>query len=140
MDIQLYNDILDGLKKWNTAQGAPFGNSVAPMQTTDTKYPLSVFAEINNTANRQFNTCYDRLATLGYRLTVFAKDYRKDGVKVDKQSVARQVAQTMNEFLTDVVGLHQIGFSARPLLNDNSIFQIDLTYAADLHENRRTIF
>lgn len=140
MDIKLYDDIFEGLRKWNEAQGKPFGNSVAKMQTTETKYPLSVLSEINNTAYRQFNTCYERLSLLGYRLTVYAKDSRKSEVKTDKQTVARQIAQKMNEFLTDYVGLHQIGFSAMPTLNDNSIFQIDLTYAADLHENRRTIF
>lgn len=140
MDIQVYNNILDGLKSWNEKQGKPYGNSVAPMQTTDTKYPLTILSEINNTANRQFNTCYDRLATLGYRLTVLAKDYRKDGVKLDKQSVARELAKKMNEYLTEYVGLAQIGFSPRPLLNDNSIYQIDITYAGELHENRRRIF
>ena len=140
MDIKLYNDILEGLKKWNEAEGKPFGNSVAKMQTTETKYPLTVFEEINNTANGQFATCYDRLSTLGYRLTVYAKDSRKGEVKTDKQEVARQIAQKMNEFLTDYVGLHQMGFSPKPMLNDNSIYQIDLTYAADLHENRRRIF
>lgn len=140
MDITIYDDILGGLKFYNEKIGKPYGNAVASMQTTDTKYPLTVFSEINNTADRTFNTCRERLSTLGYRLTVFAKDSRKADAKADKQTVARQVAQKMNEFLTDYVGLHQIGFSARPLLNDNSIFQIDLTYVADFHENRRTIY
>jgi hypothetical protein len=140
MDITIYDDILEGLKAYNEKIGKPYGNSVASMQTTDTRYPLTVLSEINNTADRIFNTCRERLSTLGYRLTVYAKDSRKAENKADKRTVARQIAQKMNEFLTDYVGLHQIGFSERPLLNDNSIFQVDLTYAADFHENRRTIY
>ena len=79
-----------------------------------------------------FNSCFDRVASTGY----MARIYAKTKGKVDKQTIAREVAQMVDKYLT-YCGLTRISYNANESLNDNSIYEIILTYSGHLHENRR---
>lgn len=136
MDIGVYEIIFNDLKAYNEDIGKPYDNAIVHYPSAKPTYPYCVFEEINNLANRSYNTNFDRVATLGYKLDIYAKEKNK----VSKQQIAREVAQALNKFLTENVGLQQISFTVVPQLNNSTIYQITITYAAQLHENRRKFF
>jgi hypothetical protein len=133
MDIQVYEDILQGLKAYNEDIGKPYNNAVVRYPTSDTTYPHSVLRETTNLASPTYNGRFDRVSTLGYSLIVYAKQKNK----VPKDKVAREVAQHLNTYLTQVVGLKQVGYNYVPQMNDNSICAVAITYTVQLHENRQ---
>ena len=133
MDILAYEYTLQGLKEYNEAKGAPYGNVVVPYPTTDTTFPLTVLEEIRNVANPMFNFCKERVSSVGYRADIYAKN---KGTKVDKQTIAREIAKIADEYLT-AIGLTRISFNVSELENDASIYHITMTYSGNLHENRR---
>ena len=136
MDIQVYEDILQGLKDCNEKLGKPYGTAVVRYPTKDTTYPHCVFRETTNLANETYNGRFDKIATLGYALVVYAK--QKNNTPKDR--VAREVAKELNSYLTEVVGLRQVGYNYVPQINDNSTCSVVITYTAQLHENRQRFF
>lgn len=132
MDILAYEYLKNGLKEYNEKLGKPRGNVIVPYPTESTTYPHTVFQEIRNVANPSYNTCYDRVASTGY----VARIYAKTKGKVDKQTIAREVAQMVDKYLT-YCGLLRISYNANESVNDNSIYEIIMTYSGNLHENRR---
>ncbi len=132
MDTKTYKILLSGLTDYNASLEKNYGNAVLPYPATTPTYPYTVFDEIRNVANANYNTCYDRVASVGYRVDVFAKTKGK----VTKQDIAREIAQKVDKYLTGV-GLLRVSYNASELENDSSIYHIIITYSADLHENRR---
>lgn len=134
MDIQIYEDIFDGLKEYNDKLLNNYGNIIVPFPSTS-KYPNTVFKEIRNVANSRYNTRYDKVSSIGYRVDIYAKTKGS----IDKQTIARQLMKYIDDYLTYTVGLLQVSYNAIDLENDASIYQITLTYSAYFYENRRTI-
>ena len=132
MDILAYNYLYDGLVDMNEKSGKPRGNVVVHYPTSNPTYPYTVFDEIRNVANASYNTAFDRVASTGY----VARIYAKTKGKVDKQTIAREVAQMVDKYLT-YCGLLRISYNANESVNDNSIYEIIMTYSGNLHENRR---
>lgn len=132
MDILAYNYLYDGLMDMNEKSGKPRGNVVVHYPTANPTYPYTVFDEIRNVANALYNTCFERVASTGY----VARIYAKTKGKVDKQTIAREVAQMVDKYLT-YCGLLRISYNANESVNDNSIYEIIMTYSGNLHENRR---
>jgi adenine-specific DNA methylase len=132
MDILTYDYLLNGLKEYNKEIDQNYGNVVVPFPTTNTTYPTTVFEEIRNVANQNYNSCYERLASVGYRADIYAKTKGS----VSKQIIARKIAQEVDEYLTNV-GLTRVSFNVSELENDSSIYHIIMTYSGNLHENRR---
>ena len=132
MDILAYNDLYDGLVDMNDKSGKPRGNVIVHYPTANPTYPYTVFDEIRNVANASYNTAFDRVASTGY----VARIYAKTKGKVDKQTIAREVAQMVDKYLT-YCGLLRISYNANESVNDNSIYEIIMTYSGNLHENRR---
>ena len=132
MDILTYEYLKEGLKDFNEKSGKPRGNAIVSFPTKDTTYPHTVFNEIRNVANPSYNTCFDRVSSTGY----VARIYAKTKGKVDKQTIAREVAQMVDKYLT-YCGLLRISYNANESVNDNSIYEIIMTYSGNLHENRR---
>lgn len=135
MDIQVYEDILGGLVAYNDNLAENYGNLVVPTSPTEPTYPLTVFEEIRNIPMRSYNTCYDRVASIGYRVDIYAKS-KGD---ITKQTIARRLAKDIDSYLTNNVGLTQVSWNVSELENDSSVYHIIMTYVADLHENRRRI-
>lgn len=132
MDILAYNYLYDGLVDMNEKSGKPRGNVIVHYPTANPTYPYTVFDEIRNVANASYNTAFDRVASTGY----VARIYAKTKGKVDKQTIAREVAQMVDKYLT-YCGLLRISYNANESVNDNSIYEIIMTYSGNLHENRR---
>lgn len=132
MDILAYNDLYDGLVAFNEKSGKPRGNVIVHYPSATPTYPHTVFDEIRNVANSSFNTCFERVSSTGYMVRIYAKTKGK----VDKQTIAREIAQMVDTYCT-TVGLLRISYNANESVNDNSIYEIIMTYSGNLHENRR---
>ena len=132
MDILTYEYLLNGLKEYNKQIEQNYGNVVVATPPTNPTYPLTVFDEIRNVANLNYNSCYERLSSVGYRVDIYAKTKGS----VSKQIIARRIAQEVDEYLTNV-GLTRVSFNVSELENDSSIYHIIITYSGNLHENRR---
>lgn len=132
MDILAYEYLKKGLKDYNEKSGKPRGNVIVPYPTANPTYPYTVFDEIRNVANSSYNTCFERVASTGY----VARIYAKTKGKVDKQTIAREVAQMVDRYLSSF-NLTRISYNANESVNDNSIYEIIMTYSGNLHENRR---
>ena len=132
MDILAYNYVLQGLQDYNKAQGKPRGNVVVPYPTTDTTYPHTVLEEIRNVANPLYNTCHDRVASVGYRADIYAQTKGN----ITKQQIARECAKVADEYLT-AIGLTRISFNVSELEKNGTVYHIIMTYSGNLHENRR---
>lgn len=132
MDILAYNYLYDGLVDMNEKSGKPRGNDIVRYPPSKPTYPITVFQEIRNVANASYNTSFDRVSSTGYSVRIYAKTKGN----VDKQTIAREVAQMVDKYLT-YCGLLRISYNANESINDNSIYEIIMTYSGNLHENRR---
>ena len=132
MEVELYEKILESLKKYNSSIPQNYGNEIVSISPTNPTYPLTVFDEIRNVANRYYNTPYERVSSVGYRLDIYAKTKGN----VTKQTIARRIAKEMDCFMTDHVGLLRVGYAVSELENDSSIYHIILTYDGNLNEHR----
>ena len=134
MDILAYEYMFEGLKDYNSTIEQNYGNVVVGTPPSNPTYPLTVFDEIRNVANPNYNGCFERVASVGYRADIFAKT--KGSVK--KQIIARRIAQEVDRYLTNV-GLTRVSFNVSELENDNSIYRIIMTYSGNLQEFRRKL-
>ena len=134
MDILAYEYMLQGLKDYNATIEQNYGNVIVATPPTNPTYPLTVFDEIRNVANLNYNSCYERVASVGYRADIYAKTKGS----VSKQIIARRIAQEVDKYLTNV-GLTRVSFNVSELENDSSIYHIIITYSGNLHENRRKL-
>ena len=134
MDIYAYDYMLQGLIDFNEQSGKPYKNEVVPYPTTNTRYPFTVFEEIRNIANPQYNGCVDRVASVGYRADIYAQTKGN----VTKQTIARKCAEVVDKYLTGI-GLTRVSFNVSELENDSSTYHIIMTYSGNLHENRRRL-
>lgn len=134
MDIQVYENILNGLKSYNDSVEQNYGNDIVSYPPSNPSYPLTIFDEIRNVANPNYNGCFDRVASVGYRVDIYAKTKGN----VTKQTIARKIAQIVDKYLTNV-GLTRVSFNVSELENDSSIYHIIMTYSGNLHENRNNL-
>ena len=134
MDIQAYDKILSGLKKYNDSMEQNYGNTIVTYPPANPSYPLTIFDEIRNIANPNFNGCFDRVSSVGYRCDIYAKTKGN----VTKHTIARKIAQFVDEYLSGI-GLLRVSFNVSELENDSSIYHIIMTYSGNLHENRNKI-
>ena len=132
MDILTYEYLLQGLKDYNSTISENYGNVVVATPPTKPTYPLTIIDEIRNVANPNYNSCYERVSSVGYRVDVYAKTKGS----VSKQIIARKIAQEVDNYLTNV-GLTRASFNVSDLENDSSIYHIIMTYSGNLYENRR---
>jgi hypothetical protein len=132
MDILTYEYLKEGLKAYNEQNGKPYGNTVVGKAPKSPTYPLTILNEIRNVST-DLNSDYDRVASVGYSVKIEAKN---KGTKVENQTVAREVAQFVNRYL-EYYNLKRISYNENTSVNDDSIYEIVMTYSGNLHENRR---
>lgn len=133
MNITIYEDILRGMKAYNEAHSEEnYGNAVVPYPTAKPTFPYTVFDEVRNIANPLYRTPLDRITSNGYRVDIFAKTKGN----VTKQIIARRIAQLIDNYLSNCVGLLQVSYNVLPSENDDSIYHIAMMYEATLHINR----
>lgn len=137
MDIEFYDIVLKDLQQYNDNLDKNYGNVVLSYPSTNPTYPYTIFDEIRNNANQDYNTRYDKVASVGYTVNIYAKTKGN----VTKKTIARKLMKDIDDFLTNTVGLFQMSMNdnGNGLENDSSIYHIVLTYTGNLHENRRQI-
>ena len=133
MDILAYEYLKQGMEAYNAENGKPHGNAIVGYAPKTPTYPLTIFSEIRNTANASYNTCFERVASVGYSVRINAK---KKGTIDNKQTIAREIAQFIDRYLSSF-NLTRISYNENPSVNDDSIYEIIMTYSGNLHENRR---
>ena len=138
MDNKVYFDILNGLKEYNKSLSENYGNAIYSLppkidKNKDLKFPITRFSQIRNVANPSFNTCFDRVASVGFSLDIFAKD---KGTKKLRNEIALELAEKFDAFLTNI-GLLRISYNEFDLEAQGAIYRISMTYSGNLHENRR---
>ena len=132
MDILTYEYLKEGLIAYNEKNGKPYGNAVVGKAPKSPTYPLTIFNEIRNVSTT-LNSCHERVGSVGYSVKIEAKN---KGTKVENQTVAREVAQFINKYL-EYFNLKRISYNENTSVNDDSIYEIIMTYSGNLHENRR---
>ena len=132
MDILFYEILKQELIEYNNSYDKPYGNEIVPFATSNTTYPHTVFKEIRNTTNTQFDTPHDRVANVGYRIDVYAKTQNS----IDKETIARQVAKLVDGFFT-MKRVPRVSFNVTFEGQNQSICHIMMTYNSNLSEFRR---
>lgn len=135
MDIKVYDDIINGLREYNDNLTENYGNVIVEYPSAKPTYPYTVFREIRNVADTRYNTRYQKVSSLGYRVDIFAKSMGN----ISKSDIARNLMQSIDDFLSNTVGLTQISYNYSDIENDASIYSIILTYTCNFDENRRRI-
>lgn len=136
MDIQVYNELYDGLKQFvELNKNACHKASVVKFAKSQQTYPYIVFEEIRNVEGTlSFGDIPDKTSNLGYNVKIYAKTIGK----VDKMEVAREIAQVIDNFLT-TLGLRQVSFNPDALVADGDLYGLIIMYNANFYNNRRKI-
>ena len=134
MNIKVYEDLYEALKKYNDELPENYGNEVYDdvvklPYTLDNSFPLTIFQEINNVSNSRFMSPIERISTVGYTLAV----YSTDKGQITNKKIARELAEQLDNFLT-LCGLTRISYNSNRL--DNGVYYIILTYTGNLYENK----
>lgn len=137
MDIQIYEDLYDGLESFLKEKGKdcynPIMNHYEPK--TSSNFPLVIFEEIrNNHGKLSFGDIPDKTSNLGYRVKIYAKT-KGNKTKLD---IARKVAQYVDMFLSSF-GLRQVSFNPDTSVAEGDLYGIILMYNANFYNNRRKI-
>ena len=135
MDILAYEYMLQGLKDYNATIEQNYGNVIVKYPTKNTTFPHTQFVENRNVANPNYNGRFERVASVGYSVRIYAKS---KGSKVDKLTVARTVAQICDEYLTNI-GLTRVSYNVFDNEESGAICEIIMTYSGNLHEFRRKL-
>ena len=134
MDISAYEYMLQGLKDYNATIEQNYGNVIVKFPTKDTTFPHTQFIETRNVSNRNYNSCYERVASVGYAVRIYAKTKGS----VDKLTIARTIVQIVDNYLTNI-GLTRASYNVFENEEGGAICEIVMTYSGNLHENRRKL-
>ena len=134
MDILAYEYILQGLKDYNSTIAQNYGNVIVKFPTKNTTFPHTQFIENRNVSNPRYNSNFDRVASVGYSIRIYAKTKGS----VDKLTIAREIAKIVDEYLTNI-GLNRVSYNVMENEEGGAICEIIMTYSGNLHENRRNL-
>lgn len=128
MDILAYEQLKQGLIEYNELKGKPRGNTILSKPPKNPSYPITILTEIRNIDN----LIAERVSSVGYRVDIYAKTKGK----IDNQTIAREIAYYVNEYLSSK-RLKRVSFNVNLIENEDSICAITMTYAGNLEEYRR---
>lgn len=132
MDILTYDYLLQGLKDHNSRATKNYGNTVLRLPPSDPKYPISILREIRNSSTG-YNTCYQKVASVGYRVDIFAQAKGK----ISHDIIARTIAKEIDDYMTEN-NLSRVSKNENELIDEQRVlYHIILTYEGNLDENRR---
>jgi len=136
MDIRVYDRILRDLIVFNDALTEEnYDNVILSVPPTEPTYPHTIIDEIDNKPFKAYNTPFDKLSSLSYRIDIYAKAIGT----TPKNLVARTLAKQIDTYLTNYVGLTQMSYNVSNLENDSTIYHIIMIYMGEYHENKGSI-
>ena len=133
MNIITYEDIYRDMVTFNSQLSVNYGNVVRQNETTKTTYPYTIIEEIRNTEDPSYNTMFDKISILGYKITVMAKTKGQ----ITGQKIARHLSAQFDDYMQNYVGVKRTSFLPYKDGDDNSIYALQTIYTGNLHENRR---
>jgi hypothetical protein len=95
---------------------------------------LIMISEIRNTANPSYNTPFERVASIGFSVDIYAQSQGD----ISKKTIARELAKLADEYMS-AINLLRSGFVPDGLVRDASLHRIIMTFTGSLHENTRRI-
>lgn len=125
---QLYNDLV----KYNASLQNNYANTVLDLAPNTKKYPYTIFSTIRDVANKNYNTCYGRVSSKGYRLDIYAQDKGK----VKRNKIAQSICEQLDEFMS-AIGLQRVSYNEFDVENEGTVFHIITTYSSDYDEYRK---
>lgn len=137
MDIQIYEDIKQGLKSHfkDLNLSKAYNPAVVGFEPSNPTYPMVKIQEPRNVPFESFRGRLETIANLGYKVDIYAKQQ----VGVSKQDVARKLMKYCNDYLT-CIGLRLV--SSNEIENDGQngdLYHIILMFNANYFEQRKTI-
>ena len=131
MDIQVNNEIYNGLKEYNSKLSKNYGNSILELAPREKKvYPYTIFQTIRDTSID--NSCYGKRSSKGYRVDIYAQDKGK----FSRKDIAQILAQQVDYYLSDI-NLKRVSYNEIDLENNGTTYHIIMTYSGELDEYRR---
>lgn len=131
MDVHAYKDLYNSYEAYNDSLENNYGNIVTDLPPNRPELPITVFSEVRNVATA-FNSCFGKVASVGYRVDIFAQDKGE----ISRIDIAREIAQQADEFFT-ALGLQCTSFNANALYDEGGTYRIMLVYSGNLDESRR---
>ena len=132
MDIHAFEQLFTAYKEYNNDLADNYGNEIVDLPPINPEFPLTIFSEIRNVANAQYHSCYERVASVGYRVDIYAKDKGK----FSRLQIAREIAEQADTFFT-LCGLNRVSFNGNALSDEGGTYHIIMTYSGNLEEYRR---
>lgn len=133
MDIQINREICTALAEYNKGLEKNYGNVVLDAPPVNKKYPLTVIQNIRDVANANYNSCYGRVSSKGYKVHIYAQDKGK----ISRVVIAETIAKNVDDFLGRQVGLIRESYNSIDLENEGTTLHIIMTYSGNLDEYRR---
>lgn len=131
MNIDFYDIVLDGLKKYNAENvSKKYKNTIVSIPPTKPTYPLTVFEEIDNSSATR-NKLLDVTANVGFKVSIFAQNKGE----TPKNIVAREIAKTLDTYLSNCVGLKRLSFNVFTA-KESSLYEVVMIYTGTLNEYR----
>ena len=141
MDINVYPAIKSGLETHFDSLfeaktiSKTYKPAIVGFEPTNPTYPMLKIEEIRNTPYADFRGNRETIASLGYKVDIYAKQK----VGVSKQDVARNIAKYANDYLT-CIGLKQMSWNTIPNDGTNGdLYHIIIMYSTSYFEQRKTI-
>ena len=137
MDIQVYDAIKDGLKAHFAALNLTksYNPDIVGFEPSNPKYPMIKIDESRNVPYGNFTGKREKVASLGYRIDIYAKTTGS----LSKQHIARTLAKHCEDYL-NCIGLKLVSWNR--FENDGlngDLYHIIMMYNASYNENRQTI-
>lgn len=137
MDIQVYDAIKKGLKDHFASLNLTksYNPAVVGFEPSNPTYPMVKIDESRNVPYEGFRGRLERVANLGYKVDIYAKQQ----VGTSKQDVARKIAKHCEDYL-QCIGLRLVSWNY--IENDGQngdLYHIIMMYNASYLENRQTI-
>lgn len=135
MDIKINKLIYEGLVNYNNSLDNNYGNTILDLVPLERKqFPYTIVRAIRDTANVNYNTCYGRISSKGYRVDIYAQN---KGTKLKRNDIAEYLAQQIDKYMGNIVGLDRVSYNAIDLENEGTTYHIIITYSGNLDEYRR---
>ncbi|MGN0960779.1 MAG: hypothetical protein ACI4PF_01105 [Christensenellales bacterium] len=141
MDISVEPAIQQGLQEHFTALyeqkkiTKSFYPAIVGFEPSKPTYPMLKIAESRNVPYANFSGRLETVASLGYKVDIYAKT----SGSITKKQIARQIAKDCNDYLT-CIGLRQVSWNY--IENDGvngDLYHIIIMYSANYWEQRGRI-
>ncbi len=137
METELYTQIFNALEAYVKEHYTDMSVSVCHYSPEEPAYPIVILDETRNTPYSSFKGFVERVASIGYRIDIYARTV--DGEQT-KQSICRALAKVCDEFMTGKAGLRQISWNAVDGAGTNGeLYRVMITYTGAYLENKQRI-